>query len=430
MGMRLPQSILRSLSVYPVFSLVAGIAVLLAAVPQLNARQGSGPQIVCSPPNLRFGELNLGQTETQVVTITNTGQTSATISRISSSSGEFSTSGVSLPLVLAAGQTADMNVTFASSINGWMGAAVNITSNASNPTVLFNVEGTGVNAEPLTASPASLSFGQVALGSKSTLPVTITNQRSSGLTLSLAQVVGSQFATSGMAFPYVLGPGKSATLNVTFTPQASGEVGGSVFMVGVGLNIPLMGIGGTTASGQLTVNPGAVNFGSVQVGQTATEPISISASGASVTVYSATSSGSQFGLDGASFPFTIPAGQSQTFNVAFSPQNSGAQSGALAFSSNASNPQSNEALSGTGTQPQYNVNLYWNASSDVAGYNVYRSSAANGTFAKINASLDANTAYTDGTVTAGQTYYYAATSVTSGGQESARSSPPVQVAVP
>jgi hypothetical protein len=403
---------------------------MLAAVPQLSAWQGGGPQIVCSPPNLRFGSLNLGQTETQVVTITNTGQTSTTISGISSSSGEFSISGVSLPLTLAAGQSTDMNLTFTASINGWMGAAVNIKSNATNPTVLLNVEGTGVTSEATTASPASLSFGQVALGSKSTLPVTITNTRSWGLTLSLAQVVGSQFTTSGMAFPYVLGPGQSATLNVTFAPQAGGEVGGSVFIVGSGLNIPLVGTGTAAASGQLTINPGAVNFGSVQIGQTATDAISMTATGSSVTVYSGTSSGSQFGLQSVSFPFTIPAGQTQTFNVAFSPQTSGAQSGTVAFSSNASNPQSNEALSGTGTQPTYNVNLYWNASSDVVGYNVYRSTAANGTYAKINTSLDANTAYDDTTVTGGQTYYYAATSVNSSGQESPRSTPAVQVNVP
>jgi hypothetical protein len=429
LDMRLPQSINRTLSVYPVFSLIAGIAVMLTAVPQLNARQGGGPQLVCSQPNMRFGEVNVGQTETQVVTITNTGQTSTTISQISSSSGQFSTSGVSLPLVLAAGQSAYMNVTFTPSSSGWMGTAVNIASNASNPTMLLNVEGTGVTSAPATASPASLSFGQVALGSKSTLPITITNIRPWALTLTSAPVIGSQFTASGMAFPYTLNPGQSATLDVTFAPQAGGEVGGSVFIVGIGLNIPLTGTGGA-ASGQLTVNPGSVNFGSVQIGQTATDPITISASGASVTVYSATSSGTQFGLQGVSFPFTIPAGQSQSFNVAFSPQTSGAQSGAIAFTSNASNPQSNEALSGTGTQPTYSVNLYWNASSDVVGYNVYRATTATGKPTKINANLDANTAYTDNTVTASQTYYYSATSVNSSGQESAPSSPPVQVSVP
>ena len=81
-------------------------------------------------------------------------------------------------------------------------------------------------------------------------------------------------------------------------------------------------------------------------------------------------------------------------------------------------------LTGTGTSPQYSVNLFWNSSSGVVGYNVYRSTAANGTYSKLNSTLDANTAYSDATVVSGQTYYYAATSVNSSGQESTRSTPP------
>jgi fibronectin type 3 domain-containing protein len=78
----------------------------------------------------------------------------------------------------------------------------------------------------------------------------------------------------------------------------------------------------------------------------------------------------------------------------------------------------------------YSVNLFWNSSADVVGYNVYRSTTTNGTYLKINPTLEANTAYTDSTVVAGQTYYYAATSVNSTGQESTRSTPPVQAMVP
>jgi fibronectin type 3 domain-containing protein len=131
-----------------------------------------------------------------------------------------------------------------------------------------------------------------------------------------------------------------------------------------------------------------------------------------------------------SLPLTILAGQPVSFNVAFTPQNSGAQSGALSFSSNASNSTTSESLSGTGTVTSYSVNLYWNTSSDVAGYNVYRSSSANGSYAKINPSLNATTAYTDSTVVSGQTYYYEATAVNSSGAESALSAPAVQAQVP
>ena len=217
-------------------------------------------------------------------------------------------------------------------------------------------------------------------------------------------------------------------MSVTFTPQSAGTTGGSIFVSGPWLVIPLTGTG--TVTGQLVVGPAPLNFGNVPVGTTTTQPITVSAVGGSVTVSSAASSSSQFVLDGASFPLAIAAGQSMSFNVAFSPKSSGALSGSLSFISNASDSKAVESLAGVGTVTQYSVNLMWNSSTSATGYNVYRSMAANGTYSKINSTTDPNTAYTDSTVVSGQTYYYAATSVSSSGQESARSTPPVQAAVP
>jgi hypothetical protein len=173
-----------------------------------------------------------------------------------------------------------------------------------------------------------------------------------------------------------------------------------------------------------------VNFGDVNVGSTGTQAITMSATGASVTVSSDASSSSQFAVQGVSLPLTIPAGQSSSFNVAFTPTGTGTASGSLTFNSNASSSTTLESVSGIGTAPQYSVNLSWNASTNVAGYNIYRSTTATGTFAKINSTPDANTAYTDSAVVAGQTYYYEATAVTAGGEESVRSTPPVPASIP
>ena len=156
----------------------------------------------------------------------------------------------------------------------------------------------------------------------------------------------------------------------------------------------------------------------------------MSAANASVTVSSDASNSSQFALTGASLPLTIPAGQSISFNVAFTPTVSGTVSGSLSFSSNASNSQTVESLTGTGTSKAYSVSLYWNASSGVAGYNVYRSTSSSGTYGKINSAPDPSTGYTDNSVNSGATYYYEATAVNSAGQESAPSTPPVVASIP
>jgi hypothetical protein len=199
-----------------------------------------------------------------------------------------------------------------------------------------------------------------------------------------------------------------------------------VFVPGPALNVPFTGTG-TTAIGQLTISPGALNFGSVQVDTTSTQATVLSATGGSVTVSSAASSNGQFALSGVTLPFTIAAGQNAQLNVAFTPNTAGSVSGTLSFSSNASNPQATESLAGTGTAPK--VSITWLPStSQVSGYNIYRGSAP-GTYSKINTTLDSSTAYTDSTVVSGLTYYYAATSVNSSGQESSYSTP-VAVTIP
>jgi hypothetical protein len=388
----------------------------------------ASPQLACIPTGLKFGDIVVGQTESLLVNVTNSGQTSVTISAVTVSNSEFTVSGLSLPLALAAGQTFELNVSFTPTAKGWTGGTVQLTSNASNATLVLDVGGTGVSSESLTAFPSTVSFGQVATGGTSTVPVVLTNDRTWKVTLSAATTTGSGFSVSGATFPLTLNAGQSVTVNVTFAPQSAGAEGGSLFISGPAVAIPLSGTG--TAAGQLTVTPAPLNFGNVPENTTETLPITVSATGASVTVSSASSSSSQFVLDGASFPFTVAAGQSLTFNVAFTPQSSGTVSGSLTFGSNASDSQAVESLSGVGTVTVYSVSLFWNSSSDAAGYNVYRSTAVNGTYSKINSTLDANTAYTDSTVVSGQTYYYAATTVDSGGQESSRSTPAVQASVP
>ncbi len=70
------------------------------------------------------------------------------------------------------------------------------------------------------------------------------------------------------------------------------------------------------------------------------------------------------------------------------------------------------------------VNLGWSASTatDLAGYNVYRSGSATGTFTKVNAALLTGTTYADTTAPQGVTSYYQVTATDISGNESAKSS--------
>ena len=58
-----------------------------------------------------------------------------------------------------------------------------------------------------------------------------------------------------------------------------------------------------------------------------------------------------------------------------------------------------------------NLDLHNNAETDVAGYNIYRSTTSGGGYAKVNASLATFSSYSDGGPTDGTIYYYVVTAV-------------------
>jgi hypothetical protein len=415
--LRLPHLATRSLSAQVSFIVALAAFVTIFS---LGAR-GLTEQLTCMPTDLNFGNVTIDRTETQLVVLKNSGQNSVTVSAIRVSGREFSVLPLTLPLHLSAGRSLALRVRFAPTATGGAGGKLTFTSNASNPTLQIDLEGAGVTNEDVKASPSSPSFGQVPVGRASELSVELTNAGSTTVELVAFSTAGDGFSATGPSLPFALRAGRSVKLDVKFAPQVAGLVAGSVFVSGPGIEIPLDGTG---TSGKLQIAPDLLNFGNVTVGTTQTQPITISAAGASVTVSSATSSNSQFVLEGTSFPLTIDAGRSESLHVVFTPKSGGTISGTLMFASDASNSRTLESLAGIGSVTEYSVSLYWNAStSDVVGYNVYRSTSESGPYGKINGQLDPNTAYKDATVVSGHTYYYAATSVDSSGKESALSTP-------
>ena len=275
----------------------------------------------------------------------------------------------------------------------------------------------------------------MATGGSASLTETLTNSGGSALTISQITPSGTGFAFSGITLPVTLGAAQSATFTVSFAPQSVGSTTGSLLITSNAsdptLSVALTGSGTGTTAGQLAVTPSSINFGSVSIGTTQNQTGTLSATSAPVTVSSLGVSGAQFSVSGISFPVTIAAGSSVSFQVTFTPQVSGTSSANATFTSNASNSPAVESLTGSGTAPQHSVSLGWNTStsSGVAGYNIYRATASTGPFTRINSALDATPYDTDSTVTAGQTYYYSVTAVSTTGSESGYSNQ-VQVTIP
>lgn len=377
-------------------------------------------QLTFDPTALRFGEVVPGQSETLTVTMTNSGSSSLTLSTVSVNPAAYTLGGMTLPLTLAAGQSAGFTVTFTPAVVGEASGSI-----AFNTTLAtLNVRGYGVSSQSLTANPASLAFANTPTGTAATMLVTLTNAENASVTISQAST-STQFAITGLPLPLTLEAGHSFTFTMTFSPTSVGPVSSVFKGLGSAGNLvvyaPLTGTG--VAPGQLTLNPTSFNFGNVTVGTSANQPATLTATGASVTVSAATSSNSEFAFSGLSLPITIGAGQSAAYTATFTPQSSGTTSATISFANNSSNSNTSQSLTGTGVSAQdYTVTLSWTAStSQVVGYNVYRGNTSGGPYSKINSALDSVTTYTDGSVADGQTYYYVTTAVNSGGEESAYS---------
>jgi hypothetical protein len=183
------------------------------------------------------------------------------------------------------------------------------------------------------------------------------------------------------------------------------------------------------ATPTLSINATSIAFGDVNLNSPATQTVTLSSTGtAAVTVSAATVLGTGFTVSGASFPLSLSPNQTATLSVQFDPTTAGAASGTLTVvSTSLTNPTDVISLSGTGeSSTAYEVNLTWDApssSSDpVAGYNVYRAPSGSTAYQQINPAVVTQTAYTDTSVQAGQTYDYTVESVDASGVTSVASS--------
>src|SRR5437870_1284763 len=195
----------------------------------------------------------------------------------------------------------------------------------------------------LTLASSGLNFGSVQVGNSSTLSVSVSNSSKSNITISQASVTGTGFSFSGPSLPITLAPQQNVNLYITFAPQSSGSADGTLSVVtgsAIGnsgkqrSNSTTISLSGTgTSSGQLAANPSNLNFGAAQVGtsQSITGTLTNSTT-SSVTVSQASVTGAGFGVSGLPMPLNLAPGQSQAFNVTFTPQATGAATGSLAVS--------------------------------------------------------------------------------------------------
>ncbi len=384
-----------------------------------------------NPTSLAFGSLNAGVTSSKSVTLTNSGTGNVTISQVTVSAKDVSTSGVTTPVTLTPGQSQTMTVAFAPTAAETVSGNITVTNTQGTNTVVA-VSGTGLQAA-ISLTPSSANLGNVTVGTTNSQTIQIHNTGTGVLTITQASVTGSGFSASGLTLPLSINPGLSSTFNAQFQPSIAGAGNGSISIVSNAPTSPsVLALTGTgvAATQILSISTNTLTFGNVATGASSTLPVTVTNTGNSnVQISQIAVGGTGFSLSGAGVPVTLTPSQSLVFSVVFSPTATGSDSGSVTITSNATGSPAAITLSGSGVVAvTHSVDLSWTASTSVVnGYNVYRSLTSGSGYAKVNSSLVSAVNYTDSTVANTTTYYYVTTAVDASGNESINSNEAVAV---
>ena len=196
-------------------------------------------------------------------------------------------------------------------------------------------------AEPapdIAVSPPSVDFGAVTVGTSGSADVNIANAGTADLTVDGLTLSGStEFSLPGApATPFTVAPNTSVNVTVEYAPVDENTDNGSLEIANdspgeelVAVALTGTGIPVVVEECVATVDPAAIDFGSVEIGSTVTLSTTISNSGgADCSVNASVIDGGVFTLASAS-SFTVVPGGSADVDVTYAPAAVGDDAGQL-----------------------------------------------------------------------------------------------------
>jgi hypothetical protein len=308
------------------------------------------PLLTGSATNFPTTTIGGSSQKTLTLTATNT----LTLTGLSSSSSQFKvgTPSPALPAQLSAGQKIQIPITFTPTQTGLIGAT--LTAETNKGTVSFALSGTGQAASAqLEVTPAVVSFGGTTVGGHLAGAATFRNVGGAPLKINAVELPSAPFGATGVpAVGSEIAPGGSLSINVTFDPTETGNFTGEIGLettAGPGA----AGLSGSAATpGALQISSEQNDFGTVEVGKSATKSFQITnVGGTAVTITkSKPPIGGEFAAT-TSLPegTTIAAGETLTETVAFTPTTVGSAGGTWAINGEDTTGLHEVSFSGTGS---------------------------------------------------------------------------------
>jgi len=199
-------------------------------------------KLECKPCSHSFGKIETGKSSSYSIELLNAGSKALTIRSVSKHGpAAFSLVNLSLPMKLKAGQSVHLAIVFAPEAPGGKTGAFALRSTAGDRRLVLHVSGIAEgNANPhLAVSPATLNFGNVAVGSSASLQATLTASNGP-VTISSDRATSSEFAILGLKLPLTIPAGKRIPVTIRFTPNGSGTDPAKVGFISTAADSPTL----------------------------------------------------------------------------------------------------------------------------------------------------------------------------------------------
>jgi hypothetical protein len=304
---------------------------------QLTGQHDPIADIEVTPLQITFSNVDVNQTYTDDITVTNVGTGDLTVDMpMLSGAAEFAMNAGSFPITLGSGASRTITITYhPTDLLDDVGLVTITSDDVDEVYTTVDLLGTPTPIPDIEVLPTALNFGSVLVGTSSALTANIANVGSLDLTLGTLSVSGSsEFTMTVDPSTAVLTPGDSTVVEITYTPvDAIADVGE--------LEIPsddpdenpvIVSLAGADEPvPEIEVDPVTVDFGSVDLGHMDSQSVNVSNVGsASLDVSGVFLSGStDFSWASASLPGTINPGASRTITVTYTPGDQFADGGIL-----------------------------------------------------------------------------------------------------
>ena len=306
------------------------------------------PLVVSTPA---FATTIVGSSATAVVTVT--ANVAATITGVQSSSAAFTVGAASTPLpaTLAAGDSLTVPVTFAPGAAGTASGQLVVSSDVGPVSAPLAGRALAVNGR-LVANPAAVSMGGAAIGASISGSFSLSNVGGTALTISSVDALPAPFVVSAPALPYVLAPGASVQVGLTFSPTEGGSFVSSTTVTSDGGTLVIPVTASAAAPGHRTLAPASLDFPATLVGGHRTRGFTIGNDGPSpysVSISKAPTSGQFVGAaDALPEGTTIGAGGLRILPVQFTPTRPGPLADGWDLSTTEGSGRTSFPLTGTG----------------------------------------------------------------------------------